>query len=277
MLSYRHGFHAGNHADVLKHMVLVGVLDYLMRKDKPLAFIDTHAGGGRYRLDSAEALCNREFETGIARVWEPGDWPELVEAYRRRVRALNGDGRLRVYPGSPRLAQQMLREQDRLQLFELHSAECVALRQLMAGDRRVEVLAEDGLAGLARRLPPVSRRGLVLIDPSYEVKADYHRVPAALREALKRFAVGVYAVWYPLLQRPEALQLPRRLRGLAPAWLDVRLQVAAPAAQGMHGSGMLVINPPWTLAQQLREALPVLVSTLGGDGAEWLLESEGLD
>lgn len=271
MFSYRHGFHAGNHADVLKHVVLVQLLDYLLRKDTPLWFIDTHAGGGVYALDSGYADKSREYETGIARLWKEKTLPDALADYVREVRRVNLDGALRSYPGSPQIALQCLRPQDRLRLFEAHPTESLVLADhFRDASRRVIVQAADGFAGLKSLLPPPQRRALTLIDPSYEDKGDYDAVVTTMRDALKRFATGTYAIWYPQVQRREAIKLPARLQQLAAGnWLHVELRVAAPAEEGLglHGSGMFVFNPPWTLAQTLRTAMPVMLRLLAQDAA----------
>ena len=277
MLSYRHAFHAGNHADVLKHCVLLQLLRHLNLKDKPYWVVDTHAGAGRYRLDSEQARKNSEFAAGIGRLWQADGLPAALADYVDVVRNFNEDGRLRHYPGSPSLALQAMRSGDRLQLYELHGSDYQALGRTLAGDtRRVTMHQADGFLGLKAVLPPPPRRGLVLIDPAYEDKRDYMRVVATVKEGLARFATGTFAIWYPLLQRGDARQLPERLRRLSDKWLDARLTVATPAADGfgMHGSGMFVINPPWTLTASLAEVLPWLAEHLGVDaGAGWLLES----
>jgi 23S rRNA (adenine2030-N6)-methyltransferase len=271
MLSYRHAFHAGNHADVLKHTVLVQLLRYLTQKEKALWFVDTHAGAAAYALDEGYATKNAEFESGIGRLWTRDGLPAPVSEYVEQVRSLNTDGALRRYPGSPQLALQLLRRQDRLRLFELHSTESSLLQQYFRGDSpRVIVHAGDGFAGLQSVLPPPSRRALVLIDPSYEDKGDYRQVLAALRDAHKRFADGVYAVWYPQVQRRESRQFPDQLKQLQPKdWLHVTLTVKKPAADGygLHGSGMFVLNPPWLLPQAMRLALPCLAGGLAQDAA----------
>ena len=270
-MSYRHGFHAGNHADVLKHIVLVMLLRILTRKEKPVVVIDTHAGAGMYSLEQGFAVRNAEFRNGIALLWERNDLPEPVADYVSQVRAVNADGVLRVYPGSPRIALDVLRPQDRLRLFELHSTEGQILAEQFAqAGRRVMVTAGDGFAGLKAVLPPPSRRGLVLIDPSYELASDYRSVVTALRDGMQRFATGTYAVWYPLLQRRESIQLPDNLRRAAGAdWLDISLQVKAPSPEGLglHGSGMFIVNPPWTCAEQMRVIMPWLTRALAQDAA----------
>ncbi len=269
MLSYRHGFHAGNHADVLKHFILVQLLTHQLQKDKPIFYVDTHAGAAQYALTDSTALKNAEFETGIGRLWGRRGLPKPLDSYLAQVRLLNPDAhKLRNYPGSPQIALQMLRPQDRMRLFEKHTTEIRVLQQNLGEDRRSIVYAGDGFEGLKAMLPPPSRRGLILIDPSYEDKADYKRTKQALVDALIRFATGTYAVWYPLVQRREARQLPDSLK-LAGAddWLNVSLTVKAPAADGfgLHGSGLFIVNPPWTLADTLRQVMPWLVDTLAQD------------
>ena len=279
MLSYRHAFHAGNHADVLKHVVLVHLLRYLTQKDKPLWFIDTHAGAAAYALDEGYATKNAEYESGIGRLWAREDLPQALVDYVGQVRALNPDGVLRRYPGSPQLALQLLRKQDRLRMFELHSSESRLLQQYFRDDGpRAIAYAGDGFAGLQAVLPPPSRRALVLIDPPYEDKGDYRQVLAALRDARKRFAPGVYAVWYPQVQRRESRQFPNLLKQLQDKdWLHVTLTVKKPVAGGfgLHGSGMFVLNPPWLLPKALDLAMPYLARVLAQDAAAgFSLESE---
>lgn len=279
MFSYRHGFHAGNHADVLKHVVLLQLLRYLTQKEKPLWYIDTHAGAGMYALDADYAAKNREYESGIARLWSRADLPQAAADYVAAVRTLNSDGRLQRYPGSPQLALQVLREQDRLRLFEWHSNESrLLLRHFREAGPRALAYADDGFAGLQALLPTPSRRALVLIDPPYEDKKDYRQVLAALREAQKRMRTGVYAVWYPLVQRRESRQFSQQLRQLQDKdWLDVRLNVKTPAADGLglHGSGMFILNPPWSLRSVLEDVMPYIAQVLAQDGgAGFTLESE---
>ncbi|MDB5799778.1 MAG: rRNA ((2030)-N(6))-methyltransferase RlmJ [Rhodocyclales bacterium] len=279
MLSYRHSYHAGNHADVLKHLVLVQLLRYMAQKDKPFWVIDTHAGAGMYALDSEHATKLSEHEGGISRLWERSDLPPAVADYVAEVRSLNTDGRLRAYPGSPWLAQRALRSQDRLRLFELHSTDHRILASYFGNSgKQAIVYADDGFATLKALLPPPSKRALVLIDPSYELREDYGRVASTLKEALERFATGTYAVWHPSLPKPEARFLPQKLRALkCDNWLHVTLNVRSPATDGfgMHGSGMFIINPPWTLAATLKEVMPWLTTTLAeDDSASFTLDSQ---
>ena len=281
MLSYRHAFHAGNHADVLKHTVLIALLRYLGQKDKAFWVIDTHAGAGAYALDSAQASKLGECRQGIGRLWERADLPPLLADYVDQVRKLNPDGRLLHYPGSPFFSWWNLREQDRLRLFELHSRDARLLGDnFQTAGRQVIVSPTDGFAGLKALLPPPPRRALVLIDPSYEEKQDYERVIQALRDALTRFAGGTYMLWYPQLTRLEAHELPQRLKRLpVAAWLHVALRVSTPAKDGfgMHGSGLFILNPPWTLHDALADTLPFLCKVLGEDsGAGFTLEQQSV-
>jgi len=279
MLSYRHAFHAGNHADVLKHLILLQIAQYMGEKPAPFWIIDTHAGAGRYALDSAQASKLAEFSDGVGRLWEAKGLPPAAVDYLDFVKMLNPDGQLRHYPGSPWLASQLLREGDRLRLFELHSTDIKLLQECFKSTgRQVAISNSDGFAGLKATLPPPPRRALVLIDPSYETRDDYVNVVKGLQDALKRFATGTYALWYPMLSKLESRQLPGKLKNLgAKNWLHATLEVSAPAKNGfgMHGSGMFVINPPWTLPKTLQDTLPTLSKLLAqGDGAKYTLESQ---
>jgi 23S rRNA (adenine2030-N6)-methyltransferase len=280
MLAYRHAFHAGNHADVLKHLVLTHVLRYMAEKDKPYTLVDTHAGAGGYSLEGKYAHKREEFGEGIARLWGRGDLPAALADYTQRVREFNGGDRLEQYPGSPALAQMLMRPTDRLRLYELHPTDYRILEAFLGKRPHTQVSMSDGFAALKGELPPPSRRGVVLIDPSYELKADYGKVVAAVREALQRFADTVILVWIPQLQMLESAQLPQRLQAAADAvapkgWLHARLTVrqADNKGFGLIGSSMVVINPPFVLHEMLQQTLPWLTEVLGQyDGAHFLLE-----
>ncbi|MFL9610496.1 23S rRNA (adenine(2030)-N(6))-methyltransferase RlmJ [Methylobacillus sp. Pita2] len=277
MLSYRHAFHAGNHADVLKHFVLHQVLAYANQKDKPYWYIDTHAGAGMYALDHGYAVQNAEFKQGIGQLWECDDLPDSLLSFIELIKHINRGKALKHYPGSPAVAQELLRGSDRERLFELHPSDAKLLRQhFKPAGRQVLVEQQDGFAGLKALLPPPPRRAVVLIDPPYEEKRDYQRVIEALKDSLQRFATGTYLLWYPLLQRPEVDLLTDRLAKLgATSWLHATLSIKAPSADGfgMHGSGMFVINPPWTLPDTLQQALPYLAEKLAlDDGAGYTLQ-----
>jgi len=277
MLAYRHAFHAGNHADVLKHVVLMLVLRHLNAKPKAYRFVDTHGGAGGYSLEGRYARQKGEFENGIGRLWARTDLPPVLADYVGLVARLNPDGRLTQYPGSPALAQLLLRPGDELRAFELHPTEQKILRATLAGNSHARAIDGDGFTGLQSQLPPPSRRGAVLIDPSYEGNGDYARVVATLRGALARFADGTYVVWYPQVTKVEAAQLPRRLAALARGHdhLLATLTVQRPDAQGfgLAGSGVFVVNPPHTLKSQLAATLPELRRRLAQhDGASYSLD-----
>lgn len=313
MFSYRHAFHAGNHADVLKHTVLIATLEHLIEKDAALTVVDTHAGAGLYRLDGDYADTSGEAAQGVLRLLAPpaaasaaapsakkppapaAEVPlaDAIARYLAVIADFNPKGGAKVYPGSPFIVQHLLREHDRLKLFELHPTDSRTLganiAQLEAG-RQIAVFSEDGFGSATKFLPPPSRRALVLCDPSYELKTDYGRVLDFVGEALKRFATGTYAVWYPIIPRPEAHDLPRRLKTMATkagkSWLHATLTVksskivTAPTGEtrrpGLPASGMFLINPPYTLKAQMAAALPQLAERLGQDrNATFSLDTGG--
>lgn len=267
MLSYLHGYHAGNHADVLKHVVLAAILGRLTQKDKPLRYIDTHSGSGGYDLNSAAARRNREHAGGIGKIWDATDAPPAVTRLLELVRAYNADGELGRYPGSPWIAREMLRPHDSLFLYELHPTEHRALARANEYDRRIKVLRENGLVGCLGLVPPPEKRGLMLIDPSYESADEHAQVLDTLAKAHRRFATGVYAIWYPLIVRRWVERFERALRatGIEPVAL-YELQIARErSGGGLIGSGMLVVNPPWPLHDELEAALPWLAQRLAID------------
>lgn len=282
MLSYRHAFHAGNHADVLKHCVLLASLRHLGNKEAPFVYIDTHAGAGAYQLDSGYAVQNREWSGGwqqLAGKAQQESLPQLLAGYLAAIGAWQDrTGQPYAYPGSPMLAEAILRPQDRAVCCELHPTDFEAISRLAENKGRLHVRREDGFAALKSLLPPPERRGLILIDPSYELVSDYRALDLSLSAALKRFATGMYLVWYPLLERAEAKSLPAVLQGRAGladrAWLNAGIRLYQPEKnqRGMYGSGMFVINPPFTLAAELRTALPVLASVLGSATADWFVD-----
>ncbi len=328
MFSYRHAFHAGNHADVLKHATLVAILNHMLEKDAALMVVDTHAGAGLYRLDgdyaetsgeslegykklvqsqiSTKTTPKKEVVAGVstasaaaknvaktAKTATPVALAPLLQNYLNVVAEFNKTGSHRVYPGSPFIIQQLLREHDKLKLFELHPTDSRTLSdniaQLNAG-RKIAVLSQDGFEGVKKFLPPPVRRALVLCDPSYEMKDDYARVLAMVQDAMVRFATGTYAVWYPIIPRPEAHDLPKRLKTLATklgkSWLHATLTVKSSklttdsegetVRPGLPASGMFIINPPFTLKPALALALPQMVEALGQDkNAAFGLESGG--
>jgi 23S rRNA (adenine2030-N6)-methyltransferase len=280
MLAYRHAFHAGNHADVLKHTTLALVLRHMNLKDKGWRYVDTHAGAGGYSLQGEYAKKRAEFEQGIALLWDRSDLPEPVAELVRLVREFNGNKGLIQYPGSPAVAQALMRPQDQLRLFEMHPTDHKILASYLGDTPGVEVKLGDGYASLRSQLPPTTKRGVVLIDPPYEIKTDYVRVLAALREALERFPDCVVILWLPQLQLVEAAQLPQRLKAAADSgakkgWLHARLTVAQADERGfgMLGSSVFIANPPHTLHDELQPVLPFLARVLAQfDGARSALE-----
>ena len=269
MLSYRHAFHAGNFADVLKHLILIQILGYLSEKDKAFCYIDTHAGPGDAALNSGYALKNREFENGIGKLWLRHDLPESVAAYVNLIKGFNPTNQLSRYPGSPLIAKHLLRPQDRLLLCELHSTEIQALTKAVNKDKRVTVYHADGLTHALGLLPPREHRGLVLIDPAYEIKSDYTQTIDALIKMTKRFATGIYALWYPVVERHrnEALEHAIQSSGIKNVQLFELGRQADTDEHGMTASGMIIINPPWTLEAQMQRTLPWLTEVLGQEGS----------
>ena len=306
MFSYRHAFHAGNHADVLKHTTLIALMKYLTQKDTALTVIDTHAGAGLYRLDGDYTETSGEALEGILKLLaktaveppQPGskakpvvdeplapalqDYLDLLKSLNPQFAQSGEAAHLRIYPGSPFIEQRFLSGRDKLKLFELHPTDFKSLsgniEQLGVG-RQVAVAREDGFEALKTFLPPPARRAMVFCDPSYEIKSDYARVSACMADAIKRFATGTYVVWYPIIPRPEAHDLPRKLKTLAVkagrSWLNASLTVKSSklttdvagevVRPGLPASGMFVINPPHTLKAELQLALPQMVARLGQD------------
>ena len=285
MFSYRHAFHAGNHADVLKHMTLLHICQYMTQKDKPLTYIDTHAGVGMYQLGNPMAQKSGEHETGISKLWPlwenkitRNELPELLQKYLKFIHELNASGELKHYPGSPTVASHNLREIDRIKIFELHPTDMRLLDDNLQyiqkpdvhDDKRILFKTVDGFVGLKANVPPPSRRGIVLIDPSYELKDDYSKVAKAMKDAMTRFPTGTYAIWYPVLARPESRNLPVQLERIAndagAKWLNVTLMIdqvqPTHLAAGLQASGMFVFNPPWTLASDLQASLSTVVEHL---------------
>ena len=267
MLSYRHSYHAGNYADVIKHIVLIEILEHLTKKDKPFDYIDTHAGAGLYNLQSDHAEKLREYESGIGKL-EASEWPELAN-YFELLKSYNSDGKLGFYPGSPLIAINYLRDKDRTWLYELHSQDVELLAKNTSKLKNVRVFQRDGFKGLLSLLPPISRRALVLIDPSYEIKSDYMEVVDTLQEAYRKFSTGTYALWYPVVDRKIIDTLERKLAKSGIKNIH-RYELGIAQDQfgtGMSASGMIVINPPWTLMKKMQQVLPKLVTKLGGEGA----------
>ncbi|ELJ8614939.1 23S rRNA (adenine(2030)-N(6))-methyltransferase RlmJ [Vibrio cholerae] len=277
MLSYRHSFHAGNHADVLKHIVQSLTLNSLQQKEKPFVYHDTHSGVGRYDLTHEWSEKTGEYKQGIARVWQQDNIPAELDSYLDAIRQLNQGETLRYYPGSPRVARAHLREQDRMVLTELHPSDYPLLEQEFHRDRQVSIYKEDGFARLKASLPPQERRGLVLIDPPYELAKEYRDVVRAIAQSYKRWATGIYAIWYPVVNRCDIDDMLQGLQGLEiRKILQIELGVAPDTNErGMTASGMIVINPPWTLESQMQTILPFLKQAIapatGHYKVEWVV------
>ena len=267
MLSYRHAFHAGNFADVFKHIVLCILLKALARKEKPYCYIDTHGGAGLYNLSSAVAQKNQEHKAGIARLWQLKETPTAVADYLAAVQACNSTSALREYPGSPWIARHFLRTHDRAVLTELHSSDFPKLQQTFANDSRFRIYHEDGYAFLKAQLPPQERRGLVLIDPAYERHNELQQLIQGLLQAYRRWQSGCFAIWYPVIARTSMTSLYEQLEA-AKVRKILRAELCLypdDNPQGLNGSGMLIINPPWRVDSELAEILPWLWQTLASN------------
>ncbi len=275
MLSYQHGYHAGNFADVVKHTVLSRLLQYMTKKEKPLLYLETHSGRGLYDLKSAQALKTGEALEGIESLWlQRKELPAVFSPYLKAIMQLNADGHLRYYPGSPELAIQASRIQDRLFFSELHTGEFDYLRQLPKRGRRVFYSDADGLENLAALLPPPERRGLIFIDPSYEVKSEYREIPLALKAAYQRFSTGTYCLWYPLVDNKLHQQLIRGLTSIEAAnSLQVEFYLTRSEKSGMTGCGLWIINPPYVLPEELKLVLQALRKVFNPGVSSYLMET----
>lgn len=277
MLSYRHSFHAGNHADVVKHIVESLIIESLKNKEKPFVYHDTHSGAGRYDLTHEWSEKTGEYKEGIARIWQRKDCPELIKPYLDAVKSVNKDNTLHYYPGSPRVARALIREQDRMTLTELHSSDFPLLLQEFRRDRQVRMHNEDAYKRLKANMPPKERRGVVLIDPPYELKTEYQDVVNGIKAAYKRWATGTFAIWYPVVYRDNIDLITQGLEDLGiRKILQIELGVAPDSEErGMTASGMIVINPPWKLKQQMEEILPWLQECIapetGHHFVEWVV------
>jgi len=282
-MNYRHAYHAGNFADVLKHTVVALVIAHLKLKDSPFRVIDTHAGAGLYDLAGIEAGKTGEWRDGIGRLLGPdaADLPvsmvTLLDPYLAAVRDLNPDGVLARYPGSPLLALALTRPQDRLIANELHTADAAALAAALRRDRRAKILHLDAWIALKSLLPPRERRGLILIDPSFEKRDEFERLTQALRQATRRFASGTYLLWYPIKDVSKIAAFRNAVAGELPRALSVDLMIRAPRDPGkLNGCGLLAINPPHTLHAKLDALLPFLVERLAqGGGASGAIRHLG--
>ena len=268
MLSYRHIFHAGNFADILKHFVLFLVLQYYNQKDKPYFYIDTHSGAGLYCLNDEQSQKTGEYKDGFGRLLTEKNLPPLLNEFKNQILNILSDQN--HYAGSPYIAAKTANTNTKLRLFEQHNNEFILLNQtvqLLNIQKRTITHNNDGFDGLLSLLPPPTRRAIILIDPSYEIKNDYQKVENTLKKSIKKFATGCYLIWYPILNREESKRLPEQLKLISQKWLKVELTVKSFPQDGfgMVGSGMLIINPPYILAEQLNQELPDLCSLLAQD------------
>lgn len=279
-MNYRHAYHAGNFADVMKHIVLARILEYLKRKEGAFRVIDTHAGIGLYDLTSEEAQKTGEWLGGIGPLLEadlPTDVAELVSPYLDAVRSVNEQGGVRHYPGSPMVTRYLMRHIDRLTAIELHPQDSATLKQRFSGDWQVRVLELDGWLALGAHLPPKEKRGMVLVDPPFEQEGEVERLVSGLAKAHKRWPGGTYALWYPIKNRKAVAAFREALKETGiPKMLDIAFEIRKPGDEAtFDGSGMVVVNPPYVLEDEMKAVLPALTKVLAEEngayaGATWL-------
>lgn len=265
-MNYRHIYHAGNFADVFKHIVAMLLLEYLKQKDKPFFVLDTHAGAGFYDLTADQAQKTRESDFGVAKIWSANPVPDAVGRYFDIIRKFNDNGGLQRYPGSPKMMQALLRNRDRLVVNELHPEDSLKLKTVMGNDARVSVKSMDGYTAMKALLPPDERRGMVLVDPPFEVPDEFERLVKALEEAHKRWATGVYAFWYPIKNPASLREFHRALKETGiPKIIAADFYLNPPTdPYVLNGCGMVIVNPPWTLHDDLKKVMNWLVPALTG-------------
>ena len=275
MLSYQHGYHAGNFADVLKHLTLTRILSYMKQKDKPLFYLETHAGKGQYDLKDKQSEKTGEYKEGIEYIWNNKKLlPDVYQDYMQVLNEINPNGKLRHYPGSPLLAIKNLRHQDRIYLCELHPTEFNALNKLPHFNKKVFVSNTDGIKQLKALLPPQEKRGLIFINPSYEMKDEYKNIPLAIKQAYSHFANGVYCLWYPLVNKKFTEQLHLGISDIgAKNTLKIEFYHTLAQNEGMTGCGLSIINPPFTLAEEMNTVLKTLKTYFNPDTSSYLIES----
>ncbi|MGB8816886.1 MAG: 23S rRNA (adenine(2030)-N(6))-methyltransferase RlmJ [Rhizobiaceae bacterium] len=279
-MNYRHAYHAGNFADVFKHVILTRIIEYLKQKDKAFRVIDTHAGIGLYDLDTGEAAKTGEWQSGAAKVLDAkftAKAADLLAPWLKAVRSVNSDKTLRKYPGSPKLTKMLLRKQDRLSAIELHPEDARALAKQFEDDYQVRVIELDGWLALGAHLPPKEKRGLVLVDPPFEDPSEFNRIVTGLRGAHARWPGGIYAFWYPIKDRKSVIQFRKDLKATGiPKILDTELYIRGPSpVPQLDGTGMIIVNPPYTLESELKLILPELAAAMQEDKAgfsrvEWI-------
>ncbi|WP_454783091.1 23S rRNA (adenine(2030)-N(6))-methyltransferase RlmJ [Legionella sp. WA2022007384] len=275
MLSYQHGYHAGNFADVIKHIALTHLLNYLTRKDKPLFYLETHSGKGLYDLKNKQAEKTQEYKQGIQRIWpDQRTLPSVFQDYFQAINQLNSTPSLKYYPGSPFLAINTLRMQDRMYFCELHPREFEALTQLQRMNKKVHFSNTDGIAAMKALLPPPEKRGLIFIDPSFEIKDEYKEIPLSIKHAYSRFSTGVFCLWYPLVDKKLTDRLNRGMKEInAKNALRIEFNLTAKPMEGMSGCGLWIINPPFTLAEEMNTALNILKTYFNPDSSSYIIET----
>jgi 23S rRNA (adenine2030-N6)-methyltransferase len=277
MLSYQHGYHAGNFADVIKHLVLVHLLDYLTQKDKPLFYLDTHAGRGDYDLKQGQSQRTLEYKTGILPVWNQRDTlPKVFSPYFKTIESLNPPNHLQRYPGSPYFAIQHLRQSDRIYLCEAHPQEYDALLQLPRQNKRVHVSPDSGWDALKSLLPPPEKRGLIFIDPSFEIKDEYQSVPKQLNSAYEHFPQGVYCLWYPMTPSLSFQSMTQKLesKSFEKTFNLEFFLTPQPGTLGMYGLGLWIINPPYSLEKTIKPALDALTKIFHPKSSGYVMKME---
>ncbi|MDI9818271.1 MULTISPECIES: 23S rRNA (adenine(2030)-N(6))-methyltransferase RlmJ [unclassified Legionella] len=275
MLSYQHGYHAGNFADVIKHLTLSRILDYVTKKEKPIFYLETHAGKGFYDLKGSQSLKTGEYLQGIHLIWQhKNQLSPLFSPYLQTIKRLNPSSNLRFYPGSPTLAIEMLRAQDRLYCCELHPREFETLSTLPHDEKRVFYSHSDGMVTLNALLPPPERRGLIFIDPSYEIKNDYKTIPNTIKSAYKRFSTGIFCLWYPLVDQSLHEKLLRGMNNIgAQSTLRIEFNLNATTTAGMTGCGLWIINPPFSLAEEMQDTLQQLKNLFNPGTSSFVIEN----
>lgn len=279
MLSYQHGYHAGSFADVVKHVALTRIINYLSQKDKPAFYLETHSGRGIYDLKDGQATKNSEFLQGISLLWEHRKHVSpLFSPYLNVIKSLNPSGALRYYPGSPYLTMSGLRAIDRLVCAELHQGEYSHLQQISRPGRNVYINHSDGIKELNALVPPIERRGLLFLDPSFEIKNEYKTVPQAINQAYTRFSTGIYCLWYPIVDNRLHNQLVCGMKSInASNALQIEFNLTTRPQQGMTGCGLWIINPPWVLANEMKSILDYLRTIFNPGVSSYLIQPIGSD
>lgn len=275
MLSYQHGYHAGNFADVIKHIALTRLLNYLTLKDKPLFYLETHSGKGLYDLKNKQAEKTQEYKQGVKLIWGArNSLPAVFQDYIHPLEELNPTGELRYYSGSPFLTIHKLRLHDRMYFCELHPREFETLSQLPRLNKKAHFSNCDGIAAMKALLPPPEKRGLIFIDPSFEVKDEYKEIPLAIKHAYSRFATGVFCLWYPLVNKKLTDKLHRGMKEIdAKNSLCIEFNLTSAPTEGMSGCGLWVINPPFTFAEEMQAVLKSLKAYFNPGVSSYIIEN----